>query len=290
MDSSIERFPKQYPIGCARDIDVNVTDKSVMLKWTDPDDPIINNVYFSKWECTKIIRKKDTPPENIWDGETIAEITEHNKYKDEYFVDEDITTGDTYYYAIVPCSDLGMHYWEKVDMLKLTPIKYDPILENNTWDTIVTVANNRCTGKAWKIGDTKVLKLGGVINKDIVIRISNITVIPANMYDKNMQSKNITSFDTVELLNNTAADIAEAIPTEIKDLLGEQEYVYSKDDMSYIINMHNSPIYTDNNSRIKTLNGVPTKYNCGEALIDETGKVYESTGTITDVQVLNIII
>ena len=88
MDDSIKRYTKQYPIGPAMNIDIDVTANSVSLKWTDPVDPILDKIYFSKWEFTRIIRKKDEPPKDTWDGEIITEIHDRNEYKDKYFVDK----------------------------------------------------------------------------------------------------------------------------------------------------------------------------------------------------------
>ena len=39
MDDSIKRYTKQYPIGPATNIDIDVTANSVSLKWTDRCNP-----------------------------------------------------------------------------------------------------------------------------------------------------------------------------------------------------------------------------------------------------------
>lgn len=285
MDSSIKRYSRQYPIGPARNIDVNIKDNSVMLKWLDPEDPILDKIYFSKWEFTRILRKKGSVPKDTWDGEIIAEIKDHNKYKDEYFVDDNITFGETYYYAIIPCSDLGKHSWDKADFIEIKPVQYDSLLENNTWETIFTMVKNRCAEKIWKVGDTKKLSLTGNINKDITMRISNIAINNKNWYEcKNNYKKLALTFDTTELINDLPINIYNAIPEDLKELLDpEEDFVMNT---GYESDINNSKIYTDDKSRIKTLDGTPSKYNCNEALIDETGKVNKDVGVITDTQVV----
>lgn len=279
MDPSIKRYTKQYPIGPALNIDINTTKDSVQLKWTDPKNPILDKIYFSKWEFTKIIKKKNTPPENIWDGETILDCKEYNKYSEEYFVDNDVELGSTYYYAIVPCSDLGKHSWDKVDMIKLTIVDAKPVLSDNTIDTINTMIHNGCASKLWNIGDTISLDISAPISSKLEFKLSRIDI-----NDKDRWTCESNEFFRERLLfvskdnigfNESEDTIKGITPKELKDTRVE---LSTQNNNKFVKDFLTAPIFTDNPSRISKVNNLSTGYNVGEHYVDETGKVTESLG------------
>lgn len=279
MDPSIKRYTKQYPIGPALNIDINTTKDSVQLRWTDPKNPILDKIYFSKWEFTKIIKKKDTPPENIWDGETILDCKEYNKYSEEYFVDNDVVLGSTYYYAIVPCSDLGKHSWDKVDMIKLTIVDPNPVLSNNTFDIINTMVHNGCASKLWKIGDTVSLNIGAPISSNLEFKLSRIIVNTEDRWtceqDKFFREKLLFVSNNNIGFNESEATITGITPKELKDISVE---LLTQNNKNYFEDFLKSPVFTDDLSRVSKVNNLATGYNVGEHYVDETGKVTESLG------------
>lgn len=279
MDPSIKRYTKQYPIGPALNIDINTTKDSVQLRWTDPKNPILDKIYFSKWEFTKIIKKKDTPPENIWDGETILDCKEYNKYSEEYFVDNDVVLGSTYYYAIVPCSDLGKHSWDKVDMIKLTIVDPNPVLSNNTFDIINTMVHNGCASKLWKIGDTVSLNIGAPISSNLEFKLSRIIVNTEDRWtceqDKFFREKLLFVSNNNIGFNESEATITGITPKELKDIDVE---LLTQNNKNYFEDFLKSPVFTDDLSRVSKVNNLATGYNVGEHYVDETGKVTESLG------------
>lgn len=279
MDPSIKRYTKQYPIGPALNIDINTTKDSVQLRWTDPKNPILDKIYFSKWEFTKIIKKKDTPPENIWDGEIILDCKEYNKYSEEYFVDNDVVLGSTYYYAIVPCSDLGKHSWDKVDMIKLTIVDPNPVLSNNTFDIINTMVHNGCASKLWKIGDTVSLNIGAPISSNLEFKLSRIIVNTEDRWtceqDKFFREKLLFISNNNIGFNESEATIAGITPKELKDIGVE---LLTQNNKKYFEDFLKSPVFTDDLSRVSKVNNLATGYNVGEHYVDETGKVTESLG------------
>lgn len=285
MDNSIKRYTKQYPIGPATNIDIDVTANSVSLKWTDPVDPTLDKIYFSKWEFTRIIRKKDEPPKDTWDGEIITEIHDRNEYKDKYFVDGSVEPNTTYYYAIIPCSDLGKHSWDKVDIIKIQTIDVDPVFKNNTWEAIITTIENGCAEKKWLVGDTKNITLGGTINKTLSLVVTNIKKNKLNRFecDKDFYRCELT-LQSMDLINDNVVNIQNTLPEDLVEVM--------PDDMKCVLNQYNdalkSDIYTDDKSRIKTLDGEATAYNAGNTYVSETGKITVHAGIITSVQGLCI--
>ena len=287
MDDSIKRYTKQYPIGPATNIDIDVTANSVSLKWTDPVDPILDKIYFSKWEFTRIIRKKDEPPKDTWDGEIITEIYNRNEYKDKYFVDDSVEPNTTYYYAIIPCSDLGKHSWDKLDIMKIKTIDVDPVLQNNTWDAIYTTITNGCIDKKWLPGDTKNITLGGTIDKVVPLTIGSIIKNPLNKFESvGSFDRYLVSFYSKELIEDNVVNIQNCLPEDLLEVMSG--------DMRCVLNQYkdalDADIYTDDNSRIKTLNGKAVPYNAGDTYVSETGKITEHVGIITSVQGLCIIL
>ena len=277
MDPSIKRYTKQYPIGPARDIQVNMQDGHPMFKWIDPEDPIMDKVYFSKWEFTRILRKKDEPPKDTWDGEILAEIKERNTYKDEYFIDTTAELGETYYYAIIPCSDLGIHYWNKLDIIKIIPTEYDPVFENNTWETIITMVHNRCADKIWNPGDSKEMDLGLGLGTHRMY-LSCFVNEPQDKYNTDKDYKYNMYLDSMVGVDISKASITQESWESDNGILTRFMNDYNKD-------IFNTPLYTDNSSRIKKLDGVAIKYNVGDTVIDETGKVHEGMGEITNIRI-----
>lgn len=279
MDPSIKRYTQQYPIGPAMNIDINTTKNSVQLKWTDPKNPILDKIYFSKWEFTKIIKKKDTPPKNIWDGETILECKEYNKYSEEYFVDNNVELGSTYYYAIVPCSDLGKHSWDKVDMIKLTIVDANSVLSANSLSTIKTMVNNGCASKLWNIGDIIPIDIGAPISARLEFRLSSIIINTEDRWKCNpnefFREKLIFIPKNNDGFKETEDTIGNITPTILTDI-GVRFITQNSNDISdTFLKM---PIFTDNISRISKVNNVSTGYNVGEHYVDENGKVTESLG------------
>lgn len=88
-----------------------------------------------------------------------------------------ITREEQYLYSICGHSITTPHpitrveqYLQKLVGSEPPSPKYDPVLENNSWEQIVDACNNNRIPDTWKIGDTKLLDLGseGVVDMQIV--------------------------------------------------------------------------------------------------------------------------
>lgn len=66
----------------------------VVLRFKDPDNVVRDNVYFSYWEKTVIVRKYGSAPENIDDGVVVLENRNRNAYEDNGYIDNPPLDGD----------------------------------------------------------------------------------------------------------------------------------------------------------------------------------------------------
>lgn len=84
--------------------------RSVSLKWTDPENSVIDNVLLASWKKTTIVRKKGSYPTSLIDGKIILETTVKNQYSANAYIDEDFSESESaseFYYMAFPESDTG---------------------------------------------------------------------------------------------------------------------------------------------------------------------------------------
>jgi hypothetical protein len=91
------------PLGVAN-IAVVAGSGKVYLKWTDPDDTVIDGVALVTWAGTKLVRKAGSFPASVRDGVEILDSKSRNAYQSSYFADSGLTNGVTYYYQFFPYS------------------------------------------------------------------------------------------------------------------------------------------------------------------------------------------
>lgn len=81
----------------------------IKLKWTEPDNTIIDEQLFCCVEGIKIVRKAGSEPTGIDDGDLVLDFkrSEFGKYNDTFYLDESIefVDGETYYYHFYPYAD-----------------------------------------------------------------------------------------------------------------------------------------------------------------------------------------
>ena len=71
----------------------------ILLKWTDPEDTVLDNAVLSSWHSTLIVRKMNSVPESVKDGVLILENTVKNQYQNTWYEDTNsLIDGATYYY------------------------------------------------------------------------------------------------------------------------------------------------------------------------------------------------
>ena len=79
----------------------------VELKWTDPDDRVVEGTNVG-WSYTRIVRKTGSYPTGPNDGTIVVQNSTKNQYQNSAYVDTGVTNGTTYYYAAYSCSDYGI--------------------------------------------------------------------------------------------------------------------------------------------------------------------------------------
>lgn len=84
------------------EVNLTNTDEGAIIKWTDPDDVVIEGQTMAKWEGTVVVRKAGSAPTKKSDGVIVVDSTTKNQYQSEGFQDTGLTNGVTYYYGIFP--------------------------------------------------------------------------------------------------------------------------------------------------------------------------------------------
>ena len=100
----------------------------VTITWGDPDDSIIDGVVLSTWAGTKLVMKEDGYPENENDGTVIIDNTVKDAYKTSGYVVDNLTNGNTYYFALFPYSTDGIYNYQASNRLLGKPslVRLDP--------------------------------------------------------------------------------------------------------------------------------------------------------------------
>ena len=149
------------------------------IRWTDPDDTVLDNAVLSDWASTVVIRKDGSVPENIKDGVVVVENTIKDQYKETEFIDSNgLEGGHTYYYRFFTKSASGV-IGDGSPTVKMTAKAISPILSENDWATIIEVAESGAAPEIWKVGDEIDITLSGTYNETVTLQIWDF-----NHYDK----------------------------------------------------------------------------------------------------------
>lgn len=88
--------------------DIDETERTITLKWSDPEDTYINGILLSSWAKTTIVRKQGSYPEHIKDGTLITVNKVRDQYAEEGYVDvikDDSADLTDFYYMAFPAAD-----------------------------------------------------------------------------------------------------------------------------------------------------------------------------------------
>ncbi len=163
---------KPYPI---TGISVEVGDKTISLKWTDPTDEIVQGINLNEWVATELIMNESHIPTNRTDGVLKYISTTRNAHKSTAYQITGLINDKTYYFALFPKSKDGIYNedasqtgsgiptgkWAVIPPLsEMTPEMLDELGKDgykngNQW--MVDVGNVSKT--ALTIGDTMNIKL-----------------------------------------------------------------------------------------------------------------------------------
>ena len=147
----------------------------VDITWVDPKDKYATpegeqmedtDQLVSVWSYTKIVRKEGSQPTSPSDGVTVCTNTTRNQYQSTIFEDTSVTNGVTYYYAAYAYNTAGT-YSDGAFSDGITPIEWDPVLANNSWEQIDSACTQGVAQSIWNVGD----------EKDISVNSENQTVV-----------------------------------------------------------------------------------------------------------------
>ena len=94
------------------------------IKWTDPDDLVIDGTVMAKWAGTKLVRKAGSYPKKPTDGVIVLDNTVRGAYAENGFVESGLTNGTTYYYQLFPYSTTGAVNLNETNRVSGTPWAY----------------------------------------------------------------------------------------------------------------------------------------------------------------------
>ena len=169
-----------FPPGDVTIISTTVNDGQVLIKWSDPDDTIINGVTISTWAGTILIRNNSHYPSSIDDGILVINNTTKNAYKDTWYTDTGLTNNHTYYYRFFTYSTDNVYNNSGDLIFSATPLSFAPVFGDNTWTQIAAASESGHIPDTWSIGDEISIPLSGVYTRDSL----TLQIYDFNHYDK----------------------------------------------------------------------------------------------------------
>ena len=100
---------------------IQVGNGQLIIKWTDPNDTVVDGQTISIWAGTKLVRKAGSFPTDEKDGIVLIDNKVRGAYASTGFVDSGLTNGTTYYYQLFPYNDLGAANKNTANRLSAAP-------------------------------------------------------------------------------------------------------------------------------------------------------------------------
>jgi hypothetical protein len=127
------------------------------IRWTDPNDTVIEGTVVSAWAGTKLVRKAGSFPTSPSDGAVLVDNKVRGAYASNGFVDSGLTNGTTYYYQLFPYNTTNGVNTNPTNRLSGTPQPYVIFgvaidLTNSNPETAVTYTDGAVgmnPGSAW---------------------------------------------------------------------------------------------------------------------------------------------
>ena len=86
---------------------LSVGNGSITVLWGDPEDTTIDGTVMAEWQGTKLVYKVGSYPINVNDGTLAVDNQIKDQYKTTGFTINNLTNGETYYFALFPYSTDG---------------------------------------------------------------------------------------------------------------------------------------------------------------------------------------
>lgn len=97
---------------------------SITVLWGDPEDTTIDGTVMAEWQGTKLVYKVGSYPTNVNDGTLAVDNQIKDQYKTTGFTINNLTNGETYYFALFPYSTDGAINTNEENRLSGSPQAY----------------------------------------------------------------------------------------------------------------------------------------------------------------------
>lgn len=138
--------------------------KSVIIKWQDPENTVISGSTFSTWAGTKLVMKETGYPANPDDGTLVVDNTVRDKYKTTGYTVTGLTNGKQYYFALFPYSTDGVYNYDAGNRLLGEPDSHLKIVTfaDGTDEEITKMIEAHYAGEInigdyWAVGDKRTI-------------------------------------------------------------------------------------------------------------------------------------
>ena len=169
-----------FPPGDVTIMGTTVNDGQVLVKWSDPEDTIINGSTISAWAGTILVRNEEHYPTNIEDGILVINNTNKNAYKDTWYKDINLTNNHTYYYRFFTYNTNNIYNNSGNLIFRATPLIIAPIFSDNTWEQIAAASESGNIPDTWNIRDEISISLSGAYTRDSL----TLQIYDFNHYNK----------------------------------------------------------------------------------------------------------
>ena len=136
-----------------KNVHISGFNTKVYIKFSDPDDVIINHSTLSIWNKTVLVRNNNHVPTSVNDGTIIINNVTRDKYKTNAYIDSNLTNNKIYYYRFFTYDNDKCTNFSSNMIFQVKVLVADPILKNNDWATINAVAESGNASSIWNIGD-----------------------------------------------------------------------------------------------------------------------------------------
>lgn len=106
-----------------KNLTAKASDRSIILKWEDPENYTTTDGKDVIWKYTRIVRKTGSYPVDENDGTVVVTSSTKNQYKSNGYTDSGLTNYTIYHYRAFSCSTDGVYNHEQVQAMA-QPIPY----------------------------------------------------------------------------------------------------------------------------------------------------------------------
>lgn len=103
---------------------LSIGNGKITVLWGDPEDTTIDGTVMAEWQGTKLVYKVGSYPTNVNDGTLAVDNQVKDQYKTTGFTVNNLTNGETYYFALFPYSTDGAINTNEENRLSGSPQSY----------------------------------------------------------------------------------------------------------------------------------------------------------------------